>query len=167
MGNTDNHICNFIIFDGSDSFFYSFYRVFKIQRTIRNTSFGIDTKNTDNGNVDAIFEEGYRSAIKIAIFFLLVAAVYPKLGFITRTLEIDKSWNEIRETAVNYMAENHYEIESETPDMVTFRIKGTVGRLTKMYEDRITFTRTGQGWNLEGLRKDAFRLASGLENRLS
>ena len=119
------------------------------------------------GNVDAIFEEGYRSVIKIAIFFLLVAAVYPKLGFITRTLEIDKSWNEIRETAVNYMAENHYEIESETPDMVTFRIKGTVGRLTKMYEDRITFTRTGQGWNLEGLRKDAFRLASGLENRLS
>ena len=112
------------------------------------------------GNVDAIFEEGYRSVIKIAIFFLLVAAVYPKL-------EIDKSWNEIRETAVNYMAENHYEIESETPDMVTFRIKGTVGRLTKMYEDRITFTRTGQGWNLEGLRKDAFRLASGLENRLS
>ena len=119
------------------------------------------------GNVDAIFEEGYRSVIKIAIFFLLVAAVYPKLGFITRTLETDKSWNEIRETAVNYMAENRYEIESETPDMVTFRIKGTVGRLTKMYEDRITFTRTGQGWNLEGLRKDAFRLASGLENRLS
>ena len=119
------------------------------------------------GNVDAIFEEGYRSVIKIAIFFLLVAAVYPKLGFITRTLETDKSWNEIRETAVNYMAENHYEIESETPDMVTFRIKGTVGRLTKMYEDRITFIRTGQGWNLEGLRKDAFRLASGLENRLS
>ena len=119
------------------------------------------------GNVDAIFEEGYRSVIKIAIFFLLVAAVYPKLGFITRTLETDKSWNEIREIAVNYMAENHYEIESETPDMVTFRIKGTAGKLTKMYEDRSTFTRTGQGWNLEGLRKDAFRLASGLENRLS
>ena len=36
------------------------------------------------GNVNAIFEEGYKSVFKIAIFFLLVASVYPKLGFINR-----------------------------------------------------------------------------------
>ena len=119
------------------------------------------------GNVDAIFDEGYRSIVKIAVFFLLVAAVYPKLGFITREIQTDKNWNDARYTIVNYMAEHHYEIEIETPEVVTFRIKGTVGKLTKMYEDRITLTRTTDGWNLEGLRKDAFRLASGIENRLN
>ena len=119
------------------------------------------------GNVDAIFEDGYRSIIKIAIFFLLVASVYPKLGFITREITTDKNWNEIRGSIVNYMSEHRYEIESESSEVVTFRVKGCVGKLTKMYEDRITLTRTMTGWALEGLRKDAFRLASGIENRLN
>ena len=65
------------------------------------------------------------------------------------------------------MSEQRYILETESPQQVTFRFKTIGGRILKMYEDRITFTRTGQGWNLEGLRKDAFRLASGLENRLS
>ena len=120
-----------------------------------------------DGNIDAIFDEGYRSIVKIAVFFLLVAAVYPKLGFITRDIQTEKNWNEVRCTIVNYMAEHHYELESETPEQVTFRVKGFVGKLTKMYEDRITLTRTMSGWGLEGLRKDAFRLASGIENRLN
>ena len=119
------------------------------------------------GNVNAIFDEGYKSIIKIAVFFLLVAAVYPKLGFITREITTDKSWNEIRESVVNYMTAHRYEIESESQEVVTFRLKGPVGRLTKMYEDRITLTRTMTGWGLEGLRKDAFKLASGIENRLN
>ena len=119
------------------------------------------------GNINAIFEEGYMSVLKIGIFFMLVASVYPKLGFITREINTDKTWPEARKTIVEYMYEHHYEIESENPDTVTFRIKGIVGKLTKMYEDRITLTRTMTGWNLEGLRKDAFKLASGLENRLN
>ena len=119
------------------------------------------------GNIDAIFEDGYRSILKIGIFFLLVASVYPKLGFITREITTDKSWNEARESIVSYMAEHRYEIESESPATVTFRIKGFAGKLTKMYEDRITLTKTMTGWNIEGLRKDAFRLASGIENRLN
>ena len=119
------------------------------------------------GNVNAIFEEGYRSILKIAIFFLLVAAVYPKLGFINRDIRSDRNWNEVRGTIVKYMADNRYEIETESPEMVTFRIKGLAGKLSKMYEDRITLTRTMTGWELEGLRKDAFRRASGIENRLN
>ena len=36
-----------------------------------------------------------------------------------------------------------------------------------MYEDRITLRRTGDGYELEGLRKDVLRLAAGLEHRLT
>lgn len=119
------------------------------------------------GNIDAIFEDGYNSIWKIAVFFVLVASVYPKLGFITREVASDKAWKEVRDTIVKYMGEHRYVIESETPEVVTFRVKGFISKLTKMYEDRITLTKTPTGWNVEGLRKDAFRLASGIENRLN
>ena len=39
------------------------------------------------------------------------------------------------------------------------------GRLSKMYEDRITLTRTPDGYQMEGLRKDVLRLAVGIENQ--
>ena len=119
------------------------------------------------GNIEAIFEDGYNSLWKIGIFFLLVASVYPKLGFITRTVPVEASWNEARETVVKYMAEQRYVIESESPEKVSFRFKTTGGRILKMYEDRITITFTPEGWLVEGLRKDAFRIATALENRLT
>ena len=119
------------------------------------------------GNVNAIFDEGHRSIVKIAVFFLLVAAVYPKFGFITREIPSGKNWNEIRDIVVDYMTDHHYELETETPEAVTFRIKGFAGKLTKMYEDRITLSRTFSGWSIEGLRKDAFKIASAIENRLN
>lgn len=119
------------------------------------------------GNIDAIFEEGYNSIWKIAVFFVLVASVYPKLGFISREIASDKSWKEAREAVVKYMEEHHYVIESETPEVVTFRVRGLISKLTKMYEDRITLTKTPAGWRVEGLRKDAFRLTSGIEHRLN
>lgn len=119
------------------------------------------------GNIDAIFEDGYNSIWKIAIFFVLVASVYPKLGFITRTVDTDMNWDDAKDIVLGYMKEQRYILESASPETVTFRFKGFGGRLMKMCEDRITITFTPQGWVVEGLRKDAFRIASGLEYRLS
>ena len=34
------------------------------------------------GDINAIFEDGYNTLWKIAIFFAVVAALYPKFGFI-------------------------------------------------------------------------------------
>lgn len=119
------------------------------------------------GNVDTIFEEGYRSVGKIAIFFAIVAAVYPKLGFITRDLAVNLPWEDIRKETVEFFSERRYELESESPERVSFRIKGMAGRLSKMYEDRLTLTRTIDGWQMEGLRKDTLRLSGALEHRLA
>ena len=119
------------------------------------------------GDINSIFEDGYNSIWKIAVFFILVASVYPKLGFITRTIDTDRGWNEAKGIVLDYMNEQRYTLESETPETVTFRFKGFGGRLMKMCEDRITITFTPQGWIVEGLRKDAFRIASGLEYRLT
>ncbi len=119
------------------------------------------------GNVESIFEEGYRSVGKIAIFFAIVAAVYPRLGFMSRHMAADRPWEEIREQTLEFMNERRYELESESDDKVTFRIKGIAGRLSKMYEDRLTLTRVPGGWQIEGLRKDALRISSALEHRLA
>lgn len=119
------------------------------------------------GNLDAIFRGGANSLWKIAIFFALVAAVYPKVGFIARDVAVDKELKGIREDVISFFEERHYDLESETGDCMTFRVRGFAGKLSKMYEDRVTLTKTADGYALEGLRKDVMRLAAGLEHRLS
>ena len=119
------------------------------------------------GGVDGIFEEGYRSIGKIAIFFAIASAAYPKFSFIRRDMDINGTWDDIRNLTVEFMNERQYSLESEEADKVTFRSKGIAGKLSRMFEDRITLTKTDEGWQMEGLRKDVMRLASGLENRLT
>lgn len=116
------------------------------------------------GDINSIFRGGYDALWKIALFFVVVAAVYPKLGFITRDVAVDKDWEEIREQAIAFFKERRYDLESETPQAVTFRIRGVAGKISKMYEDRITVTRRPGGYDIEGLRKDVLRLAIGFEN---
>lgn len=120
-----------------------------------------------SSDINELFEGGYNALWKMAIFFAIVGAVYPKLGFISRKIYVQKSKDEIRDAAVEYMSERSYGFESETPDSMTFRYRGTIGRLTRMYEDRIILTRTEDGYIMEGLRKDVMRLATGLEYRLN
>ena len=120
-----------------------------------------------SGDINELFEGGYNALWKMAIFFAVVGAIYPKLGFIARKMYVSKDKDQIRAEVVEYMSERMYGFESETADSITFRYRGTVGRLTRMYEDRIVLTRTEDGYIMEGLRKDVMRLATGLEYRLN
>jgi hypothetical protein len=100
---------------------------------------------------------------KIAILFAIVAAVYPKLGFISRRLDTDADWNTVKEKAVEYFNEKPFRFESETADSISFRRRGAITRLLKMSEDRITVRKDGDGFVMEGLRKDVTLFATGLE----
>ena len=119
------------------------------------------------GNIEAIFEGGYDSLWKIAVFFAAVASVYPNLAFIKRDIRATGSLSLYQEAIIEFMKERRYELESSNDEMLCFRIKGTAGKLAKMYEDRITFSSSFDGIQMEGLRKDVLRLASGLESYLS
>ena len=118
------------------------------------------------GDINSIFEGGYSALWKIAGFFVLVAAVYPKFGFVRRKLDTETDWNTVRNEAVSYFTAKPFKVESETADSVSFRRRNTMERITKMGEDRIILTRTDEGYFLEGLRKDVFLYASGLEYNL-
>ena len=119
------------------------------------------------GDINEIFEGGYKALWKIAAFFAVVASVYPKVGFIKREVPVNREWNEIKEETVSYFRDCRYILESENGDTVTFRCKDIASRLSKMNEDRITLRRTPDGYEMEGLRKDVLRLAAGWEHRLN
>ena len=119
------------------------------------------------GNIESIFEGGYSALWKIAVFFALVAAVYPKVGFIKREIPVNREWDEIRNVVIEYLRDRRYVPESEEAGRITFRFKDMAGKISKMYEDRLTLTKTSEGYELEGLRKDVLRLAAGLEHRLN
>lgn len=116
-------------------------------------------------DINAIFEDGTESLWKIVMFFAAVSAVYPKVGFMSRKVEVNRDWQEIREEALEFFKDRRYELESENPGKITFRIKDTRGKLSKMYEDRVTVTRVLDGYEFEGLRKDVLRLAASFESR--
>lgn len=118
------------------------------------------------GDINSIFEDGVNSLWKIAAFFVLVAAVYPKFGFVTRKLNATADWDTVKATAKTYFQEKPFVLESETADCITFRRRDIISRLTKMGEDRISLSRTDDGFVLEGLRKDVFLYATGLEYSL-
>ena len=118
------------------------------------------------GNIEAIFEEGYDSLWKMALFFVAVAAIYPSLAFIKRDIPASGEFAELKGEIIEFMKERRYELESNNGSILTFRIKGVAGKLAKMYEDRIIISATLGGIQMEGLRKDIIRLSTGLASRL-
>ncbi len=120
-----------------------------------------------SGDINEIFEGGWNAIWKIAIFFAIVAAVYPKLGFITRDMEMDKELVDIRDEVVKYMEARGYVLEGESADSLSFRYRRLAGRLTRMNEDRLIMTKSGSTWTMEGLRKDVMKVATGLSYHIS
>ena len=118
------------------------------------------------GDINNIFEGGYSSLWKIAAFFVVVAAIYPKFGFFTRKLDTDAGWPVVKDKAKEYFQAKPFILETESDDRLTFRRRDIIGRITKMCEDRITVMRTDDGYTMEGLRKDVILYASGLEQSI-
>ena len=118
------------------------------------------------GDINNIFEDGVNSIWKIAAFFVLVAAIYPKFGFVRRKLSTTADWETVKSATKAYFQEKPFKLESETVDSMAFRRRDIIGRLTKMGEDRILLSRTDDGFILEGLRKDVYLYATGLEYSL-
>lgn len=127
--------------------------------------YGLILLGMADSNIESNFEGGYNDFWKMGLFFAAVAAIYPKLGFMNRKLYITPSQDVMGE-AIFYLQEKGYTLETRTEDTMTFRLRSPLSRVVKMCEDRITITRTLDGYYMEGLRKEVIRLASGLEYRL-
>ena len=114
-------------------------------------------------SVDEIFKNGAQSLWRIGLILLVFAIIYPRMGFTTRKVYIPGAYGESREGVVDVMHDRSYVLEAEEGENLKFRIQSPVIRAFRMFEDRITFTRTATGFELEGPTKDLVRIVSALE----
>ncbi|MBQ0143806.1 MAG: hypothetical protein MJY86_05655 [Bacteroidales bacterium] len=119
------------------------------------------------GIVDAdpavMFRGGVKSIEQIALMFAVVAAIYPKVGFCTRSAKIAGDYSQIRQGIVDYMEIRGYKLETEEGENMTFRLRNKVNAAARMLEDRVTMTRELGGFAVEGITKDVIRIIGGLE----
>lgn len=111
-----------------------------------------------------LFEEG--SFPKLAIFFVVIAAVYPALGFQKRKLYLNGDFSKYAGVVHEAMESLGYALESEDGDTVTYRLNSGYGRATRMWEDRITFSTNDNPVIVEGIRKDLVRIASAVNFKI-
>ena len=116
-------------------------------------------------SLDDIFKDGAGSLWKISGIIAVFAAIYPHLGFGSRNALVPGSYEEIRLGVVDVMHQRGYVLEDENGENLKFRLQSPVMRLTRMFEDRLTFTRTATGFEIEGPVKDLVRVVASLESR--
>lgn len=122
------------------------------------------TKNTDI-TFSGLFREG--SLPKLVIFFLLVAAIYPALGFVKRKFHLNGDYAKYAGTIENTLKDAGYEIGSKDDEKVVFRHRKAITRLTRMYEDAIVFDLRQDPIVVDGLRKDVDRILRAISYRIS
>lgn len=116
-------------------------------------------------DIDTMFRNGTESLWQIGVMLVIFGAAYPFFGFAKKEAWITGEYSEIRSGVLAYMESRGYVLESEEGENLTFRCAGPLNRTFRMFEDRITLTRSITGFTMEGLRKDVVRLAMGLEYR--
>ena len=111
-----------------------------------------------------LFKEG--SLPKIALFFVVVAALYPKLSFYKKELYLDGDFTKYATMIDEVMKGLDYVLEKQEPGKVTYIKKSGYARLTRMYEDRVTFETADNPVLVEGYRKDLLRILSAVNYRI-
>lgn len=112
----------------------------------------------------SLFKEG--SLPQLAVFFAIVAAIYPALGFHRRPLYLNGKFSEYRDLIDEEMDVRGYELDKEDDSQICYRQKGAYARLSRMYEDRVTFFITEEPVKVEGLRKDVLRITTGISYKV-
>jgi len=121
-------------------------------------------KNQGLGFKD-VFMEG--SLPQIAAFFVVIAAVYPFLGFVKRKIYLNGDFSQYSNTVKETMTGMGYVQEKESEGQLTFRAANNSLRATRMWEDRITFTTSDNPVICEGLRKDVDKIARAINYKMS
>ena len=118
-----------------------------------------------SSDVNVMFKEGWRSIGKIAIVFAAISAIYPLFGYRKLLAGVLGELDGLRDDLVKCMEERGYRLESEDGDTMTFRSRSALNRIFRVWEDRITITKTLGGFEVEGLSRDIARIVPALEFR--
>jgi hypothetical protein len=92
---------------------------------------------------------------------VVLAAMYPKWGFIVRRVECDMT--EDREQILAAFHASGFELVAEDGDKMVFHADNVVRRLSFLLEDEICVTQYGQWCEIRGIRRAAARIAYRLD----
>lgn len=93
---------------------------------------------------------------------VVLAAVYPKFGFVGRKVEGDMEEN--REQIVNAFRSSGFSLRSEEDGVMTFRADNFVQKLMLLGEDEIKVSQYGQWIVLDGIRRGVARVQYRLDS---
>lgn len=118
-----------------------------------------------SSDINVMFKEGWKSVAKIALVFAGIAAIYPLFGYRKLLAGVLGELGGLRDGVVKCMEERGYRLESEDGETMTFRSRSLLNRIFRVWEDRITVTKTLGGFEVEGLSRDVARIVPALEYR--
>lgn len=119
----------------------------------------LDMRKNPGMSIADMFQEGAFG--KIAIFFVIIAAVYPAIGFTKRRLHLDIPYAQSESIVVGAMENLGYKVESQNESQINFRVASGRLRATRMWEDRVVMNLCEDDWvEFEGYRKDLQRVLS-------
>ena len=104
-----------------------------------------------------------RNGLFMVIAFLVLAALYPKFGFMRSQVE-DCDIVKDRIRIDNAMRLFGFKVEQELEGRIIYRAEGIVHRLSLMFEDQIEVRPTETGVELVGLRRSVARVALQLKS---
>jgi hypothetical protein len=93
---------------------------------------------------------------------VLLAAFYPKFGFVQRKVEGDVGEN--REQIVNAFKSAGFSLRTDEDGVMTFRADGLLRKLTLLGEDEIKVSQYGQWILLDGIRRGVARAGYKLDS---
>ncbi len=106
-----------------------------------------------------MFKEG--SLLPIGLIFVAFAAIYPLIGYRKGRLVLDGEWKDYREAVMETMKNAGYKLVEEDERSLKFRSERPAVRLSRMWEDAITFTQQESDPSLvlvDGPSRDTLRL---------
>lgn len=120
-----------------------------------------------DSNIESMFRNGYKSLEMIGLFFLVASIFHPRFGFTNKDVILPGETEQIKPQVIGYMTSRGYKQEKDNGDTMTFISSSKLSRIMKIFEDRITFTRTMSGYNIEGSTKELIRIKNGLEYKIN
>jgi len=119
-----------------------------------------------SSDINIAFRDGWRSVGMIAAILGGISLLYPYFGYASRGLAVGGEFGELRGPILEYMEQKGYVLEKEEGENLVFRLSSVAGRISRLWEDRVTFTREIAGFQVEGLNRDIVRLVGGLSYKL-
>ncbi len=115
-----------------------------------------------NSQVDmwTLLEAQLRSeqGVWLVVAFVALAIFYPRFGFMTRRVEgVNIVGDRVR--IDNAMRVFDFELVGEEQEVITYRARGVLKRLTFMYEDKIEVRAVEGGVEIKGIRRAVARIA--------